>query len=58
MNDGSTEEVETDAPISIVPGMAVLGLFVTGFFGIWSGEGLGFLAAAVAFGVIFYVSFE
>jgi len=49
---------------SLVPGIAVLGLIITGIFGILIprdasiGDGLGIIGSAIAFGIILYVSFS
>lgn len=48
----------------LVPGIAILGLIITGIFGILVprdasiGDGLGIIGSAIAFGIILYVSFS
>ncbi len=48
----------------LVPGIGILGLIVTGIFGILVprdgsiGDGLGIIGSALAFGIILYISFS
>lgn len=50
----------TRASLSKIPGLAALGLMVTGVIGLLhallTGQGLGLVASAIAFGIVFYVS--
>ena len=47
--------------VTSLPGLALLGLLLTGVIGIWhtfdSGGALGLIAAAISFGVVAVVSF-
>ena len=58
MND----EKSNNKRLSSVPGLAVLGLMITVLAGLGhafiSGDGIGLLASAIAFGIVFYVSFK
>ena len=49
-------------PTSATPGLAILGLFATGFGGLvlafTMGSGTALVASALAFGVVAYVSFK
>jgi hypothetical protein len=56
-----SENKETKSKPSTLPGIAALGLLVTGVAGIHhayaTGSGLGLLAAAISFGCIFVAAF-
>ena len=58
MNDQKSNKERMTA----VPGLAVLGLMITGIAGLFhaygNGEGVSLVASALAFGIIFYVSFN
>lgn len=49
-----------DTSLREIPGLAALGLMATGLIGllhaILTGEGLGLIASAIAFGVVFHVA--
>lgn len=55
-------EQGSEKRMSAIPGMAVLGLMVTGVAGlvlaIPTGNGVSLLASAIAFGIVFFVSFK
>ncbi len=57
-----SEQNDKGRRLSAVPGLAALGLLVTGIAGLvhafQGGDGLSLLASALAFGIVFYVSFK
>ncbi len=57
-----SDQVDKGRGLSMIPGLAALGLLVTGVAGIahafLGGDGLSLLASAVAFGIVFFVSFK
>ncbi len=59
MND----QIDKGRRLSAIPGLAALGLLLTGIAGLVhafqdGGDGLSLLASAAAFGIVFYVSFK
>ncbi|HUS73845.1 MAG TPA: hypothetical protein VMY06_12345 [Sedimentisphaerales bacterium] len=53
---------ETERRMTALPGMAGIGLILTGIVGLitafFGGGGLSLLASAIAFGIVFYVCFK
>ena len=56
-----SDQNDKERRLPVAPGLAALGLLVTGFAGLahafLEGDGLSLLASALAFGILFYVSF-
>ena len=57
-----SDQIGKGRGLSAIPGLAALGLLVTGIAGLvhafLGGDGLSLLASAVAFGIVFFVSFK
>ncbi len=57
-----SDQIDKGRGLSAIPGLAALGLLMTGVAGIahafLGGDGLSLLASAVAFGIVFFVSFK